>query len=411
MSTILRSLRPLQFTARTQRAAATGRALSYYKDARNVEMGESRSLNGTTATVRNDWTREEINDIYNMPMLELLYTASTVHRMFFNSREVQQCTLLSIKTGGCTEDCGYCSQSVRHKTFVKPTPQMKIAEVVEAAKRAKEAGSTRFCMGAAWRELGGKKKAFNNILEMVREVNGMGMEVCCTLGMLSKDQAMQLKEAGLTAYNHNLDTSREFYPSVITTRTYEDRLNTISNVREAGISVCSGGILGLGEAEVDRVGLLHTLATLEEHPESVPINALVAVEGTPLADSAGTEHTPTIWDMGRMIATARVVMPKTMVRLSAGRLSFSEGEQALMFMAGANSIFTGDRLLTTPNPEFDADQLLFEKLGLVGKPAHTAPLEPELEMAKRIVVTHRSVDDEGDVMDTEESQDLQQQTV
>eukprot|EP00752_Nemacystus_decipiens_P011875 g10531.t2 len=342
-------------------ADTTRRLLSsYYQEARNVKMGETRSMNGIDATVRNDWTKEEINEVYNMPMLELLYRASSVHRMFFDPTEVQQCTLLSIKTGGCTEDCGYCSQSVRHKTFVKPTPQMKIDEVIEAAKRAKEAGSTRFCMGAAWRELGNKKKAFNNILDMVREVNGMGMEVCCTLGMLNGEQARQLKEAGLTAYNHNLDTSREFYPSVITTRSYEDRLETISNVREAGISVCCGGILGLGEAENDRVGLLHTLATLEEHPESVPINALVPVDGTPLADE-GKADAPDIWDMGRMIATARVVMPRTMVRLSAGRLSFSEAEQAMMFMAGANSIFTGDRLLTTSNPEFDSDKALFAK--------------------------------------------------
>ncbi|CAN0042797.1 unnamed protein product [Pylaiella littoralis] len=394
---------------------------SYYQEARNVKMGEARSMNGIDSTVRNDWTKEEIKEVYDMPMLELLYRASSVHRMFFDPTEVQQCTLLSIKTGGCTEDCGYCSQSVRHKTFVKPTPQMKIDEVMAAAKRAKEAGSTRFCMGAAWRELGNKKKAFNNILDMVREVNGMGMEVCCTLGMLNGEQARQLKEAGLTAYNHNLDTSREFYPSVISTRrvdtlvSYEDRLETISNVREAGISVCCGGILGLGEAEHDRVGLLHTLATLEEHPESVPINALVPVDGTPLADE-GRADAPDIWDMGRMIATARVVMPRTMVRLSAGRLSFSEAEQAsgkglgaMMFMAGANSIFTGDRLLTTSNPEFDADKELFAKLGLNGKPAHSAPLQPPMEMNERVVVTHREVLAAGGaVIDTEETQALPQ---
>eukprot|EP00904_Undaria_pinnatifida_P012186 jgi/Undpi1/8098/HiC_scaffold_24.g10570.m1 len=383
-------------------------ASSHYEEARNVKMGESRTLNGIDASVRNDWTKEEIKEVYDMPMLELLYRASSVHRMFFDPTEVQQCTLLSIKTGGCTEDCGYCSQSVRHKTFVKPTPQMKVDEVIAAAKRAKEAGSTRFCMGAAWRELGNKKKAFNNILDMVREVNGMGMEVCCTLGMLNAEQAKQLKEAGLTAYNHNLDTSREYYPSVISTRSYEDRLDTISNVREAGISVCCGGILGLGEAEHDRVGLLHTLATLEEHPESVPINALVAIEGTPLAEE-GKANAPDIWDMGRMIATARVVMPKTMVRLSAGRLSFSEAEQAMMFMAGANSIFTGDRLLTTSNPEFDADKALFNKLGLNGKPAHTAPLQPPQRMSSRVVVTHREVSSAGEVVvDREESQPLRQ---
>ncbi|CAM9725361.1 unnamed protein product, partial [Hapterophycus canaliculatus] len=225
---------------------------SHYQEARNVKMGESRSMNGIDATVRNDWTKEEIQEVYDMPMLELLYRASSVHRMFFDPTEVQQCTLLSIKTGGCTEDCGYCSQSVRHKTFVKPTPQMKIDEVMAAAKRAKEAGSTRFCMGAAWRELGNKKKAFNNILDMVSKMRLDKLEVvvCCTLGMLNGEQAKQLKEAGLTAYNHNLDTSREFYPSVITTRRVHDRLETISNVRDAGISVCCGGILGLGEVRM-----------------------------------------------------------------------------------------------------------------------------------------------------------------
>merc|ERR1711988_275000 len=308
------------------------------------------------------------------------YQAATVHRMYFNPLEVQQCTLLSIKTGGCTEDCKYCAQSVRYKTFVKPTPQMKVDEVLEAARRAKEAGSTRFCMGAAWRELGGKKNAFRHILTMVEEVNGMGMEVCATLGMLNKEQAQQLKEAGLTAYNHNLDTSREYYPKVISTRSYDERLETIANVRDAGIKVCCGGILGLGEGHQDRVGLLQTLATLEEHPESVPINALVSVVGTPLGDSIENDEqdnagAPSIWDMARMIATARILMPKTMVRLSAGRLSFSEAEQSMMFMAGANSIFNGDKLLTTANPEFNKDMALFEKLGLQGKPAHQDPLE------------------------------------
>ncbi|CAM9460424.1 unnamed protein product [Chrysoparadoxa australica] len=355
----------------------TQQSTSYYAEPRNVNPGEQRTLNGVTTTVRNDWTREEITEIYNTPMLELLYQAATVHRTFFNPKEVQQCTLVSIKTGGCTEDCSYCSQSSKYKTFVKPTPQMKVEEVLAAARRAKEAGSTRFCMGAAWRELGNKKNAFKHILEMVKGANSMGMEVCCTLGMLNAEQAKQLKEAGLTAYNHNLDTSREFYPSVISSRSYEERLATISHVREAGISVCCGGILGLGEGQQDRVGLLQTIATLDQHPESVPINALVPVDGTPLGDNkeATGAGVPTAWDMARMIATARIVMPKTMVRLSAGRMSFSESEQALMFMAGANSIFAGDKLLTTPNPEFNEDQVLFDKLGLVGKPAHSAPLE------------------------------------
>mmetsp|Transcript_19259 Transcript_19259/g.45068 ORF Transcript_19259/g.45068 Transcript_19259/m.45068 type:complete len:444 (-) Transcript_19259:83-1414(-) len=360
----------------------------------NYADEEARSMGGVTATVRHDWTKAEIAEVYTLPFHELMYRASTVHRMYWDPSEVQQCTLLSIKTGGCTEDCSYCSQSTRHKTFVKPTPTMKVQEVLEAAKRAKDAGSTRFCMGAAWRELGNKKNAFNHILNMVRGVNGMGLEVCCTLGMLNAEQARQLKDAGLTAYNHNLDTSPEHYPNVITTRTYEDRLETIANVREAGISVCCGGILGLGEKETDRVGLLHVLATLPEHPESVPINALVAVEGTPLGDADADEGVDSdgianvdSFDMARMIATARIVMPRTMVRLSAGRLSFSDAEQYLMFQAGANSIFNGDKLLTTDNPAFDSDTALFQKLGFVGKPAHAGPRVAPSEMLGEIEIT------------------------
>mmetsp|Transcript_72227 Transcript_72227/g.145318 ORF Transcript_72227/g.145318 Transcript_72227/m.145318 type:complete len:401 (+) Transcript_72227:57-1259(+) len=345
----------------------------------SVDNGSTneRSMGGYTASVRQDWTKEEIAEIYHQPFHSLMYQAATVHRMFWDPSEVQQCTLLSIKTGGCTEDCSYCSQSTKHKTFVKPTPTMKVSAVMEAAARAKAAGSTRFCMGAGWRELGGKTNAFKNILEMVKGVNGMGMEVCCTLGMLTADQAGQLKEAGLTAYNHNLDTSPEHYPKVITTRTYQDRLDTIANVRDAGINVCCGGILGLGEAENDRVGLLHVLATLPEHPESVPINALVSIEGTPLGDLTAKDAVDA-FDMARMIATARIVMPRTMVRLSAGRLSFSDAEQFMMFQAGANSIFNGDVLLTTANPAFEKDAELFNKFGFTGKPAHRAPLEPPM---------------------------------
>lgn len=337
------------------------------------------------ASVRHDWTKAEIAELFHLPLVELLYRASTVHRMYWNPTEVQQCTLLSIKTGGCTEDCSYCSQSTRHSTFVKPTPTLKVQQVLEAAARAKEAGSTRFCMGAAWREMGNKTNAFGHILDMVRGVNGMGLEVCCTLGMLTADQAKQLKQAGLTAYNHNLDTSPEHYPKVITTRSYEDRLDTIANVRDAGINVCCGGILGLGEQDTDRVGLLHVLATLPEHPESVPINALVSVEGTPLGDDDSIQRVDAL-DMVRMIATARIVMPRTMVRLSAGRLSFSDAEQFLMFQAGANSIFNGDKLLTTSNPEFDDDQILFRKLGLQGKPAHQGPLvAPAVEQGDVVI--------------------------
>ncbi|KAL3915976.1 MAG: hypothetical protein SGILL_005392 [Bacillariaceae sp.] len=352
-----------------------------------VEDELSREMGGVTATVRHDWTKQQIADIYSLPFHELMYQSSTVHRMYWDPSEVQQCTLLSIKTGGCTEDCSYCSQSTRHKTFVKPTPTMKVQEVLEAARRAKDAGSTRFCMGAAWRELGNKKNAFNHILEMVRGVNGMGLEVCCTLGMLNAEQARQLKEAGLSAYNHNLDTSPEHYPNVITTRSYEDRLETIANVRDAGIQVCCGGILGLGEQEADRVGLLHVLATLPEHPESVPINALVAVDGTPLGDADEIDRVDA-FDMARMIATARIVMPRTMVRLSAGRLSFSDAEQYLMFQAGANSIFNGDKLLTTSNPEFDEDQAMFAKFGFRGKPAHQGPNQSPSLASGKVHVTH-----------------------
>jgi biotin synthase len=312
---------------------------------------------------RNDWTRDEIKSVYDSPLLDLLFHGAQVHRNAHNFREVQQCTLLSIKTGGCSEDCSYCPQSSRYDTGLKAQKLMNKEAVLQSARKAKEAGSTRFCMGAAWRETVGRKTNFNQILEYVKEIRDMGMEVCCTLGMIEKQQAEELKKAGLTAYNHNLDTSREYYPNVITTRTYDDRLETLQFVRDAGISVCSGGIIGLGEAEEDRVGLLHTLATLPSHPESVPINALLAVKGTPLQDQKPVE----IWEMIRMIATARIVMPKAMVRLSAGRVRFSMPEQALCFLAGANSIFTGEKLLTTPNNDFDADQLMFKLLGLVPK--------------------------------------------
>ncbi|CAH9101297.1 unnamed protein product, partial [Cuscuta europaea] len=250
---------------------------------------------------RHDWTRPQIKSIYDSSLLDLLFHGAQVHRHAHNFREVQQCTLLSIKTGGCSEDCAYCPQSSRYGTGVKAEKLMGKDSVLDAAHKAKEAGSTRFCMGAAWRDTIGRKTNFNQILDYVKQIREMGMEVCCTLGMLEKQQALELKNAGLTAYNHNLDTSREYYPNIITTRTYDDRLETLKNVREAGISVCSGGIIGLGEADDDRIGLLHTLATLPEHPESVPINALVAVKGTPLEDQKPVE----IWDMIRMIATAR----------------------------------------------------------------------------------------------------------
>lgn len=309
--------------------------------------------------IRNDWTRAEITEIFNKPIMDLIYEAATVHREYNDANEVQVCTLLSVKTGGCPEDCAYCPQAARYHTDVKVHKLLDVDEVLNKAKNAKESGSTRFCMGAAWREVRDNRD-FDKVLDMVKGVNGMGMEVCCTLGMLTEEQAKKLKDAGLYAYNHNLDTSEEHYEEIITTRNYDDRLDTLENVRKAKISVCSGGIIGLGENENDRVGMLHTLATLPEHPESVPVNALVPVEGTPLAEQPRVS----VWEMIRMIATARIIMPKAMVRLSAGRVRMNVEEQALCFLAGANSIFAGDELLTTPNPDVNQDKEMFQTLNL-----------------------------------------------
>ena len=309
--------------------------------------------------IRNNWTKAEIQEIYDLPLLELVYRAATVHRRYNQTAEVQVCTLLSIKTGGCPEDCAYCPQAARYHTNVQVHALMQTDEVLGYAQKAKDAGSTRFCMGAAWREIRDNRD-FDRVLEMVKGVNAMGMEVCCTLGMLTGSQAEKLAEAGLYAYNHNLDTSPEYYEEIITTRTYEERLHTLENVRKAGISVCCGGIIGLGETHTDRVQMLLTLSNLPEHPESVPINALVRVKGTPLENNPKID----VWDMVRMIATARILMPKSMVRLSAGRTEMSIPEQAFCFMAGANSIFAGEKLLTTPNPSFEEDIQMFDLLGL-----------------------------------------------
>jgi biotin synthase len=309
--------------------------------------------------IRHDWTIDEISEIYHTPVLELVYRAATIHRKYQDTGEVQVCTLLSIKTGGCPEDCAYCSQSVHHHSGVKVESLMKTEEVLEKARKAKTAGSTRFCMGAAWREVRDNRD-FDRVLEMIRGVNDLGLEVCCTLGMLTEEQAKKLQEAGLYAYNHNLDTSPEYYGEIIHTRTYEDRLRTLENVRKSGVTVCCGGIIGLGETHEDRISMLHVLSNLPEHPESVPINGLVAIPGTPLENNAPFD----VWDMVRMIATARILMPKTMVRLSAGRKEMSTAEQAFCFMAGANSIFTGEKLLTTPNPSLEEDQEMFDLLGL-----------------------------------------------
>ena len=309
--------------------------------------------------IRHNWQSKEILEIYNLPLLDLIYQAATVHRNENNYAEVQVSSLLSIKTGGCTEDCSYCPQAARYQTDTEVQPLMKTEDVIETAIMAKAAGASRMCLGAAWRAVRDNRD-FDRVLEMVRGITALDMEVCCTLGMLTESQAQKLADAGLYAYNHNLDSSAEFYETIISTRTYEDRLETLNHVRNANITVCSGGIIGMGESVADRIGMLQTLANMPEHPDSVPINALVPVKGTPLEDQKRVE----IWDMIRMIATARIIMPKTVVRLSAGRNEMSIPEQALCFMAGANSIFAGDKLLTTPNPTFDSDMAMFELLGL-----------------------------------------------
>ena len=317
------------------------------------------------AEIRTDWTRDEVRQIYDTPLMELIYQAATVHREHHATGEVQVCTLLSIKTGACPEDCAYCPQSAHHQTTVEPERLLATEEVLAAARTAKEAGSTRFCMGAAWR-CARDGQDFDQVLQMVRGVADLGLEVCCTLGMLTDEQAGKLKDAGLYAYNHNLDSGEAFYDRIISTRTYQDRLDTLGRVRDHDISVCCGGIVGMGETRDDRVDLLHTLCTQPEHPESVPINALIAVEGTPLADQPRVAW----YDMARMIAAARTLMPRAMVRLSAGRVDMSLEEQALCFMAGANSIFTGEKLLTTDNNNLDDDRRMFEILGLRPREAY-----------------------------------------
>ncbi|MDH5228078.1 MAG: biotin synthase BioB [Gammaproteobacteria bacterium] len=314
-------------------------------------------------TVRTDWSLEEARAIHGAPFNDLLFHAQRVHRAHFKPNEVQVSTLLSVKTGACPEDCKYCPQSVRYDTGLDREQLLDVSAVVEAAQAAKASGATRFCMGAAYRSP--KPKQLEQIKRMVQEVRALGLETCATAGMLTADQARELKAAGLDYYNHNLDTSPEFYGEIITTRTYADRLETLQAVRDAGINVCCGGILGMGESEGDRVSLLHTLATLPAHPESVPINQLVQVPGTPLHGLPELDPL----DLVRAIATARLLMPESYVRLSAGRTDMSDAVQALCFLAGANSIFYGDRLLTTPNPGRSHDQQLFERLGLVPEQA------------------------------------------
>ena len=326
---------------------------------------EARLRDGVSLEVRHDWKRQEVEGIYRAALPELIFRAQTVHRQWHAPDRVQTCQLLSIKTGGCSEDCGYCPQSAHYDAGVERQGLLNPQHVIAVAREAADRGVTRFCMGAAWRQVP-EGAEFERVLDMVRGVSALGLEVCCTLGMLNEGQAARLKDAGLTAYNHNLDTSPEFYGSIITTRVYDDRLKTLAAVRKAGITVCCGGILGMGERESDRIGLLHQLATLEPHPESVPINMLVRVEGTPLASMPALDPL----EMVRAIATARILMPASRVRLAAGRKQLSPEAVTLCFVAGANSIFVGDKLLTTPNPGADEDEQLLQSLGLKPLESH-----------------------------------------
>lgn len=323
-------------------------------------------------TIKHDWTKEEILEIYNKPFMDLLYEAASIHRENHDPNVVQVSTLLSIKTGGCPEDCGYCPQAARYHTDIEGNDLMSVNQVKAQALRAKASGSSRVCMGAAWRNVKDGEE-FDSVLEMVRTINKLDMEVCCTLGMITENQAQRLAEAGLYAYNHNLDSSEEYYKEVISTRGYQDRLDTIGNVRKTNVTVCSGGIIGMGESNDDRAGMLVALATLSPQPESVPINALVPVEGTPLEE----QQPVSIWDMVRMVATTRIVMPDTQVRLSAGRTQMSREGQAMCFFAGANSIFAGDKLLTTPNPDVGEDMEMFKMLGLQPQKPFVKKSQPE----------------------------------
>lgn len=310
--------------------------------------------------IRHDYTATEIGEVFDLPLTRLIARAQAIHQRYHADDEIQLCSLLSIKTGGCQEDCHYCPQSARYQTEVRPEPLLDREKVVAAARRAQEQGATRFCMGGAWRSPPEREKIFSRLLEIVTAVKELGLQVCMTLGMLTSEQARRLKQAGVYAYNHNLDTSPEYYPQIITTRTYTDRLQTLRHVREAGMTVCCGGIVGMGEQRSDRVGLLQQLTVLDPHPESVPINLLVRVQGTPLSEAEDLD----IFELVRTIAVARITMPRSRVRLSAGRRQMSDEAQALCFLAGANSIFMGEKLLTTANPEVDADMQLLHRLGL-----------------------------------------------
>lgn len=340
----------------------------------SVATQSARTLSPVEAVLlsepRHDWTREEIGAIYRTPLMDLLFNAQLQHRKHHDPTEVQLCTLLNIKSGGCTEDCKYCSQSSRYDTGTKAERMVDLETVKAAAIKAKENGSTRFCMGAAWRDMNGRKSGLKKISEMVKYINDeLNMETCVTLGMVNEDQAKQLKESGLTAYNHNIDTSPEHYPKVISTRSYEDRLQTIKNVQKAGLKACTGGILGLGETENDHIGFLHTLATMDTHPESLPINRLVPIKGTPMAEEIAnlprdSEKKLTFDAILRTIATARLIMPNSIIRLAAGRYTMRENEQFLCFMAGSNAIFTGEQMLTTACNGWDEDTAMLKRWGL-----------------------------------------------
>lgn len=323
-------------------------------------------------TIRHNWTRDEILELYRKPLMDLLYEAASVHRKYHDPNTVQVSTLISIKTGGCPEDCGYCPQAARYHTNIEGNDLMTVSQVKAQALRAKAGGSSRVCMGAAWRNVKDGPE-FEQVLDMVRTINKLDMEVCCTLGMITENQAKRLAEAGLYAYNHNLDTSEDYYKDIISTRAYQDRLDTIANVRKTNVTVCSGGIIGMGEVAEDRAGMLVALSTLDPQPESVPINALVSVPGTPLEDMEPVS----IWEMVRMVATTRIVLPETQVRLSAGRTQMTREGQALCFFAGANSIFAGDKLLTTPNPDVHEDMEMFKELGLIPQKPFAKKEQPQ----------------------------------
>ncbi|KAG9681116.1 biotin synthase, partial [Aureobasidium melanogenum] len=373
---------------RSLRQIANGRPFSTVVDDRMAMAAGSSPVSRTGNVLqdamrqtgpRHDWTKDEIREIYKTPLMELAHQSGVLHRRFHSPSSIQMCTLMNIKTGGCSEDCSYCAQSSRYNTGLKATKMSPVDDVLEKARIAKQNGSTRFCMGAAWRDMRGRKTSLKNVKAMVEGVRAMDMEVCVTLGMIDQNQAEELKSAGLTAYNHNVDTSREHYPSVITTRSYDERLETLSNVRKAGINVCSGGILGLGEKPEDHVGLLYTVSNMPAHPESFPVNALVPIKGTPLGDDPSRKRI-SFDAILRTIATARIVMPATIIRIAAGRTTMSEAEQILCFNAGANAIFTGEKMLTTECNGWDEDKAMFAKYGLTPMKSFTRGGYREQEM-------------------------------